>query len=110
MESANQRSEEAHRRHAEELAALLQAVLESPAVTDPATRAAAYQSDGLPPPLRQYVAKVRGESYRITDEDVQTLLTTGYSQDAVFEITVASSLGAAMRRLEAGLRVLREAR
>lgn len=103
MESANQRSEKAHRRHAEELAALLQAVLESPAETDRATRAAAYQSDELSPPLRKYVAKVRGESYRITDEDIQMLLRAGYSQDAVFEITVASALGAAMRRLEASL-------
>jgi alkylhydroperoxidase family enzyme len=110
MGPANQRSEEAHRRHAEEVAALLRAVLESPAETDRATRAAAYQSDGLPPPLRQYVAKIRGESYRITDEDVQTLLRAGYSQDSVFEITVATALGAAMRRLQAGLGVLREAR
>lgn len=110
MGPANQRSEEAHRRHAEEVAALLRAVLESPAETDRAIRAAAYQSDGLPPPLRQYVAKIRGESYRITDEDVQRLLRAGYSQDSVFEITVASALGAAMRRLQAGLGVLREAR
>ena len=110
MEPANQHGEKAYRRHAEEVAALHRAVLESPAVTDPETRAASYQSDGLPPPLRQYVAKVRGESYRITDEDVRTLLSAGYSQEAVFEITVATALGAAMRRLEAGLRVLREAR
>jgi hypothetical protein len=112
MGPANQRSEEAHRRHAEEVAALLRAVLESPAETDRATRAAAYQSDGLPLPLplRQYVAKIRGESYRITDEDVQTLLRAGYSQDSVFESTVATALGAAMRRLQAGLGVLREAR
>ncbi|HJQ30348.1 MAG TPA: hypothetical protein VJ827_13495 [Rubrobacter sp.] len=109
MGPAKQYSEEAYHRHAEKVAALLQAVLESPAETDPSTRAAAYQSDGLPPLLREYVTNVRGESYRITDEDLQTLLSAGYSQDAVFEITVAAALGAAMRRLEAGLRVLREA-
>ena len=108
MGSANQHSERADKRHAEEVAALLRAVLDSPAVTDPATRAAAYRSDGLPPPLQRYVAKVRGESYRVTDEDVQTLLNAGHSEDAVFEITVATALGAAMRRLEAGLRGLRE--
>jgi alkylhydroperoxidase family enzyme len=110
MGPANQHGEKAYQRHAEEVTALLRAVLESPAETDPATRAAAYQTDELSPPLRDYVAKVRGESYRITDEDVQSLLTAGYSQDAVFEITVASALGAAMRRLEASLGVLREAR
>ena len=109
MEPANQQSENAYHRHAEEVTALLRAVLDSPAETEPATRAAAYQSDGLPPPLRQYVTKVRGESYRITDEDVQMLLSAGYSEDTVFEITVSAALGAAMRRLEAGLRALREA-
>ena len=109
MGPANRHREKAHHRHAEEVAALLRAVLESPAMTDPATRQAAYQGEGLPPPLHQYVAKVRGESYRITDDDVNTLLAAGYSQDMVFEITVATALGAAMRRLDAGLRVLREA-
>jgi hypothetical protein len=110
MEPANQHSENAYRRHAEEVEALLRAMLESPAETDPATRAAAYRSDGLQPPLRRYVAKVHGESYRITEEDVQALLSAGYSEDAVFEITVAAALGAAMRRLEAGLGSLQEAR
>lgn len=109
MGPANGHSENPYDRHGEQVAALLRAVLESPAETDPVTRAAAYQSDGLPPPLRQYVAKVRGEPYRVTDDDVQTLLTAGYSEDTVFEITVATALGAAMRRLDAGLRALREA-
>jgi hypothetical protein len=110
MAHANQHSQKADDRHADDLAALIRAVLESPAVADPATRAAAYQTDKLPPALRQYVAKVHGESYRITDGDVQALVAAGYSPDAVFEITVAAALGAAMRRLEAGLGVLREAR
>ena len=110
MGPADQHSQKAYHRHAGEVAALLRAVLESPAVTDPATRAAAYQGDELPPPpIVQYVAKVRGESYRLADADVQALLAAGYSQDTVFEITVAAALGAAMERLDAGLRVLREA-
>jgi hypothetical protein len=86
MEHANQHTEKPDLRHADDLAALLRLVLESPAVTDPATRAAAYQSEELPPPLRRYVAKVHGESYRITDGEVQALLAAGYSPDAVFEI------------------------
>ena len=109
MGPSDQHGQKAVQRHAGELAALHRAVLESPAVTDPATRAAAYHGDELPPPLLHYVAKVRGESYRITDADVQALLAAGYSQDAVFEMTVAAALGAAMERLDAGLRLLREA-
>ncbi len=110
MGHVSKHNEKADQRHADEVAALLRAVLESPTISDPATQTAAYKSDELPPPLSQYVAKVRGESYRITDDDVLALLATGYSQDAVFEITVAAALGAAMQRLEAGLCVLREAR
>jgi hypothetical protein len=84
--------------------ALLQAVLESPAVTDPAARAVAFKNDPLPAPLGQYVAKVHGESYRITDGEVEALLASGYSQAAVFELTVAAALGAAKQCLDAGLR------
>ena len=107
MERADKRNQETVDRHADEVVALLQAVLESPAVTDPATRAAAFNNT-LPPPLGQYVAKVHGESYRIAEGEVEALLASGYSQDAVFELTVAAALGAAKQRLEAGLRALRE--
>src|SRR6188474_195038 len=103
-------NEKADGRHADELAALLRAVLDSPAVTDPATRAAAFDGDELPPPLGQYAAKVCGESDSITDDEVQALLAADCSPDAVFEVTVAAALGAAMERLEAGLSVLRERR
>jgi hypothetical protein len=110
MTRASQHSEGADHGHADDLAALLQAVLESAAVTEPAIRAAAYRGDKLPPPLSQYVAKVQRESYRITDADTQALLAAGYSPDAVFEVTVAAALGAAMWRLQAGLDALRQAR
>ena len=110
MGRANPHNEKAADRHADDLAALIRAVLEAPAVTDPATRVAASQNGALPPPLLQYAAKVQGESYRITDADIQALAAAGYPPDAVFEITVAAALGAAMQRLEAGLGVLREAR
>jgi hypothetical protein len=109
MHSPRPAGEQPDHRHAAEVAALLQAALESPAVTDPATRAAVCQGESLPPPLGEYAAKVRDESYRISDEEVQALLAAGYSADAVFEVTVAAALGASMRQLAAGLRELREA-
>lgn len=110
MEHAEKHNQKAVHRHEDEISALRWAALESPAVTDPAARAAAFKNDALPSPLGQYVAKVHGESYRITDGEVEALLAAGYSQDAVFEMTVAAALGAAIQRLEAGLRALREAR
>jgi len=110
MGRAAAHDEKAADRHADDLAALVQTVLEAPAVTEPATRAAAFHNAELPPPLGQYAAKVQAESYRITDDDIQALVAAGYTPDAIFEITVAAALGAAMQRLEAGLGVLREAR
>jgi len=102
--------EQADDRHADDVAELIRTVLKAPAVTAPATRAAAYHNNELPPPLGEYAAKVQAESYRITDDDIQSLVAAGYAPDAVFEITVAAALGAAMQRLEAGLGILREAR
>ena len=95
-------------RHAEAVAALKRAVLQSPGVTEPAARLAAFGGEDLPAPFGDYAAKVQEASERITDRDVQALLQGGCTQDAVFELTVAAALGAAMRRLEAGLRPLRE--
>jgi alkylhydroperoxidase family enzyme len=52
------------------------------------------------------VAKVREESYKVTDSDIEDLLASGFTEDEVFEITVAAALGAAKRRLDAGLRAM----
>jgi hypothetical protein len=109
MKRVEPSGDRADQRHADDLALLVQAVLESPGVTDPATRAAAYQGAALPAPFGRYATRVQSDSQRITDGDIQALLAGGSSEDAVFEITVAAALGAALARLEAGLRPLREA-
>jgi hypothetical protein len=109
MVSENRDFNNSDDRHAEELAVLLRTVLESPGVTDQVARQAAYKGDELPSPLGEYVTKVRGRSYRITDGDIEGLVAGGYSEDAIFEITVIAALGAAAQRLDAGLRAMREA-
>ena len=73
---------------------------------DTSIREAAYARQELPPPLDAYVANVDTASYRITDGAVADLLAAGYSEDAIFEVTLAAAIGAASRRLEAGLRAL----
>ena len=93
--------------HAALLGALRRAVLESPAHTEPATRAAAAGGDPLPEPLGSYLAKVRDRSWRIDDDDVAGLRAAGLTEDEIFELTVAAALGAATRSLDAGLRALR---
>lgn len=88
------------------VAALQRSVLETPGATEPSVRKAALLGEQLPAPISTYVSKIEGESHHITDSDVADLLAAGYSEDAVFEITLAAAIGASARRLEAGLLAL----
>jgi len=95
------------------------AILKGKGVTDPTLRRAvearSAQLGGrsgaavgeLPADLRAYVDKVALHAYKVTDEDVAALLAAGYSEDAVFEVTVSAALGAAASRLEIGLAALK---
>jgi alkylhydroperoxidase family enzyme len=69
---------------------------------------AAGESAELPDALAGYVEKVARHAYRITDEDTQGLERAGYSQDAIFEITLSAAIGAGRARLQRGLAVLKE--
>lgn len=105
-------------RHAQLVRRLREAVLAGPGVTSPAARQAAErlaaapaapasgEAGALPPALAAYAEQVARAALRITDDDVRALLRAGYSEDAVFEVTVAAALGAGLGRLERGLRLL----
>ena len=54
-----------------------------------------------------YLDKVRRNAYEVTEEDVQALTDSGYSEDVIFEQTVSVAVAAGLERLEHGLRVLR---
>lgn len=104
------RSHSLTRSNFDDIAALIETVLTAPGTTDPSVREAACRGGRLPPILENYVAKVRGESHRITDGDVSRLLGNGYAEDDIFEITVAAALGIAARGLESALRAMKENR
>lgn len=61
----------------------------------------------IPADLVDYVRKVALYAYKTTDEDIQRLKEAGYSEDAIFEITLCASMGAGLARLERGLTVLK---
>jgi alkylhydroperoxidase family enzyme len=82
-------------------------LLEGPGQLDPAIRQAVADSDQIPSALTGYVEKVRRHAYKVTDEDVERLLAAGYSEDQIFELTVAAAYGAARIRLSAGLGAMR---
>jgi AhpD family alkylhydroperoxidase len=92
--------------HGDVVADLRHAVLEAPATTDPALRAAAAAGGPLPEPWRSYATTVRDASYAITDADIDRLTSAGYTEDEIFEVTVAAAVGAALRSFDAGRRAL----
>jgi hypothetical protein len=94
-------------RHADAVAALRRAVFLSSGETAQALREAAGTGGHLPDPWGRYAEKVRDHSYRVTDEDIAELKAAGHSEEEIFEITIAAAQGAALQRLEAGLRALR---
>jgi hypothetical protein len=84
------------------MSALREAVLETPGELDAETRQALLDGAG-PPGLQPYLDKVRRHAYRVVDGDVEALLHAGWSEDALFEATVATAVGEGLRRLEIGL-------
>jgi len=60
----------------------------------------------LPPALETYINKVGRHAYKITNADIDALKAAGFSEDAIFELTVSAAFGAAAGRLERGLAVL----
>lgn len=94
-------------RHADLVAELRHAVFQSEGEADPSLREAAGAGGQLPEPWAAYAAKVRDHSYRVTDSDIAALKADGHSEEEIFEITVAAAQGAALHRLDAGLRALR---
>ncbi len=58
-------------------------------------------------PLAGWIDKVARHAYRATDEDVEALRAAGYSEDQIYEATVAAALGAGLSRLERAMALVR---
>jgi alkylhydroperoxidase family enzyme len=90
-----------------------EAILETPGDADTGLRAqveayaAGRDAPDLPDDLRPYVDKVAKNAYKVVDADLDRLREAGYSEDAIFELTLAAALGAARARLDAGLEAMR---
>ena len=97
-------------RYAKAVARLEARLRTGPGKLSPPTRAAAIDADPLPDPLAQaYVETIRGHAYKLTNRRLEELAEAGWTDDQVFELTVAAAFGAAKRRLDAGLAALGEA-
>ena len=57
-------------------------------------------------PMESYLAKVRDRAYAVTDEDVQVVKDAGWSEDDIFERTVAVAVEEGRRRIAAAERAI----
>lgn len=67
-------------------------------------RAAVAGLPAAPAAMSAYLAKVRDCAYALTDDDVEQLKGSGFTEDEIFEQTVAAAVGEGLRRLEAAER------
>jgi hypothetical protein len=87
---------------------LLEIVLSADGESDPSVRRAAFEGRDVPADLQPLIDKIRAHAYKVTDDDLERVQRT-YGDDALFEIIVATALGASERRLLAGLEALNDA-
>jgi alkylhydroperoxidase family enzyme len=53
-----------------------------------------------PAEMGAYLAKVRDRAYAVVDRDIEALKEAGFSEDAIFEQTVAVAIAEGLRRLD----------
>lgn len=82
----------------------------APGTLDEKLRRAAFAGEDLPATLKGWVDKVLAGGHGCSDEDVAAMKAAGYSEDQIFELTLAAAVGAGASRFERGLSLLRAAR
>lgn len=85
------------------MAGLRASVLDGPGSLAPDIRRKLAQRRSVAEPLDRFAEVVFDRAYDAQDEDVQALLSAGYTEDQVYEATLAIAVGAGLSRLEAGL-------
>ena len=90
----------------EKMEKLRRSVLEGPGSLEPSLRQAAAANSGVPGPLAAFVDKIHRHAYKITERDLAELRNAGYTEDQIFELTVSTATGAALKRLHRGLEAI----
>jgi alkylhydroperoxidase family enzyme len=70
-------------------------------------REVVVQSPAAPAEMEAYLAKVRDRAYAVVDRDIEELKEAGFSEDEIFEQTVAVAITEGLRRLDRAAEVIR---
>jgi len=93
-----------------DLARAVRTAVDGPGTLDPLIRRAAFTGGEIADAgAARYVDTVVRHAYRVTDEHVEALRGSGYTESQILELTIAAALGAGQRRLDAALAALGEA-
>jgi alkylhydroperoxidase family enzyme len=93
---------------------VITSLLETPGETAIPLRRAVFEQvrtcrDGVPENVAALVEKIAGRPWTVTDDDILQVREAGYSEDQIYELVLAAAAGAGVRRLDAGLRAIKEA-
>jgi alkylhydroperoxidase family enzyme len=69
-------------------------------------RNVAARTAPAPAEMADYLAKVRDRAYAVTDRDIDSLKEAGFSENAIFEQTVAVAIVEGLRRLDRATEVI----
>lgn len=69
-------------------------------------RRAAASGASVPVEAQSYTDKVRRHAYKVVDRDIAELRAAGWSEDEIFELTVATALQAGLSRWDHATRIL----
>lgn len=71
-------------------------------MADPISELRAVVASSAPAPseMAAYLEKVRDRAYAVGDRDVEALKEAGFSEDEIFEQTVAVAIAEGLRRLD----------
>ena len=96
-----------------ELQSAVDSLLHQPGATEPKLRRALLEhtragGGEVPEVVCEFVAKIIARPWTVNDEDFTRLRAAGFSDDQLYELTLACALGAGLQRFEVGLRALGE--
>ena len=80
------------------LGELFSHVVGGPGTLDTEVRLAVANGESAPTEFQTLTEKVHKHAYRVTDEDVQAVLDSGFHQEDVFEAVVSGAVGASVNR------------
>jgi|SRR5215831_16029011 len=97
-----------------ELQAAVDALLSQPGATQIELRRVLLEctragAGPVPEALRQFADKIAERPWTVSDDDFARLRAAGFSDEQLYEVTLACALGAGLQRFDAGLRALEEA-